>query len=347
MFSRLFVSSLFSVIAVTAAVNEMSHPECKRVLQDWLDTSQPDLDVPTASLTFPWRRLRDRLAEASCLSDSDGDPAPLVRAELWRVIVDDLGTPDYFKKYTGCDLSPDHFALNEATVFPTRNGTASVPFFRHVVETKYLLRVCPCAAEERCTSECRSSNSHCGKVVEVAGSGKVFKWCTDKGKAKLRRNEAGGVKMEVLPSRVNCTSASIVGMLASCTPVQPSYDRVKVVLHRVSSEKECTRGGNDAAASTGSGGGDGIRPTVEPKTTVVYGRMTVLNETHGNFDVTVGDLAPNSVYCASVELADHPYCRAHIFAGEGQSGMPGVCFKYTLAPLKTDSDSTCVTGQER
>ena len=174
-------------------------------------------------------------------------------------------------------------------------------------------------------------------------AGTPFDFCRRDGSTEARSG-----KMHVPVS--SCSGTTLRGELASCTPVQDSYDRVRVSLHRREDGREGDCGVNDHSA--------------EGKVLEVEAPLSRINRTHGSFVASfdgegrtgrLGEDGENVSYCLKLELVDHPYCQADHQIGQSSSPVPKVCSTHVLKPLKmgaggcggTPSSSAAVLSRTR
>jgi hypothetical protein len=319
-FTRALVPIVVLVLTAARATDgakRIAHPDCLVALQTWLDAARPTVDEKTAVMKVPLENLKEHLEAAKCEFGNG------LGAELWRVVGEDksgdnFGTAKYFATYRRCqDLSPDHFAHHQTLPRVEEKDMVDYLEFHHVVEVNYILRLCPCGIfDTRCNCD---DAAICSKIITVprtSGKDKVFPWCREP-------SPEDGNMSDILSPMADCNSANLVGTLASCTPIQPSYDRIKVIMHLVengTADTECSQ----------------YKHHREDTAKVFSTSLTARNKTHGDFDLSAGDLLPDSVYCVTVELVDHPYCLRRIILGHGNQVTPAVCVKHIVSqPVKT------------
>ena len=191
--------------------------------------------------------------------------------------------------------------------------------FQHVVERSYVLRVCSCESNSTSCDCAGGRRSSCSDIITLEQEEvKVFDWCR-KGRTEVEGSPKSKGATVSYP-QVGCESAVLSGALASCTPVQDGYDKIRVRLHRQEEDRH----------QDGCGAEDHSMQGV----LVEEVPLTRLNETHGNFVASFEDrLEAGGSYCLSLDLSDHPYCRPHIVIGHGHSYVPPVCHQHLPYPI--------------
>jgi len=324
----------------------MRHQDCLDVVMSWLQEGfNPVVDSERASLGVDWEFLDKALASAGCHPGGD------LRTELWRVLDEgtgssaDFGTQQYFTKFRRCQhLSPDHFAHHE-----TRSHEVGRPHdeFHHVVEKRYVIRLCPCPSRNNSTRCDCEDLALCSAVINVGGKG-PFVWCQQHKShyhGDWKEEHAGVPATGTIPvmgeskrefrlaqefpaPQVDCMSATLSGTVPSCTPIV-DYDRVKVVLHRVHGGER-----NICSNHTAVHNADAAN--------VFISALIRKNLTHGGFQIDVSNLTPDANYCVTIELYGHPYCHLPLVVGNVGNEVyrqPAVCRTHNVeTPLKTTKE---------
>ncbi len=194
--------------------------------------------------------------------------------------------------------------------------------FVHVVENDYVLRLCPCGrrrnvGNKKCDCEYSDVKSFCSDAIKLEQEGNgVFEWCQPG-----VRKDSGALGAMYTP-QVDCGDAVLSGVMASCTPVQSEYDKVTVKLHKQDKDvQECDAGDHDE-------NGDVVQAEAP---------LTRVNRTHGSFEAAFedGQLEVGAVYCLTLQLMAHPYCRSSPIVIGSEVAAPPVCSSHVAAPLRT------------
>ncbi|XP_059092382.1 uncharacterized protein LOC131887731 [Tigriopus californicus] len=294
--------------------------QCEELLKDWMFNYSPELNQDDASLTINCTELDQRVQAQGCIYDK-------LWIELWRLDhkvrdVEKYASWDYLSKYQRCE-SMEHFQVHESFKhsIPSHNSTT---IFHHVVQEHYVLRLCPCGRRkpDSYTCDCESSSAPlCSKLITfhrpTNSTRKVFDVCGhDRNDSSALESSEGAT---IKAPRISCSSTTIAGTMASCTPLQ-DYDKVQILLHpNPSNISNCgTHDHGDRNVS---------RHTVSLEK--IDGNLT-----HGRFTLELTDLVPETAYCIVVDLSDdHPYCKRNIEIGSLPKHLPPICRTAIKTPL--------------
>lgn len=190
------------------------------------------------------------------------------------------------------DLLTKHGQARQAILEPTMQ-TATLIRFHHVVESRYMIRLCPCRPGALCTCQNSDPASQvCSSLVPVSNpdSDQVFAWCRGTSPAPLPKIDS--------PIIQHCPAQlKITGIIPSCTAVQ-DYDQVEVILQAVHGQPSSCK--------------DLLPLPVLTSANRLESRVSLqaINKTHGSFDVDIKNITHNIFYCLRVELVNHPYCNS-------------------------------------
>jgi hypothetical protein len=328
------VSSAHSAI-VTSKLN-FSDEVCREAAKAWMwdGMPPPQLDNRGPILTVSWAGLDEALALVGCAPASD------VWLELWRTSgnLDGISwTHETMYNYGGCKQFPPEFRQHDAR---HRRAGAATAVFRHVVERRYVLRLCPCGrpdARGACNCEYADGGAYCSRIISLPGvvqsdvdiDGRtfntqegVFPWCRD---GASRFGETAPMPELSNPTLECDGTGRVKGVMASCTPVMVG-DYVDISMFKVS--KDVTTCGKNHHATEQLAFSNGTK-------------LFAINKTHGEFTVAANSLEDGAQYCLMLDL-NHPYCFPH-----NSNPMPKVCHVYVKSPLATPTKEECAGKGER
>ena len=334
---RLIAFLLGSFLCTCAAQGKpISDEKCQTILKTWLNQLGSRLDSDTSSVPLNWVGLDGLLRAESCRYD-------VLWVELWTVShlpavtpakAKEFRSPSYFddKPYLCKSLDEDVF-VHHSTQSHNSSYEDSGSRFKHVVEPEYFFRLCPCGKrtfEHKCDCDYNESNEPYCSPVHNAGSSlapdaKVFEWCLPQAPKENYEVQRAAIGPPAVAG--DCSSLNLEGTVASCTPVQDSYDRVQITLHKVNnSVAECDFNQHH------------LQETAEYYT----GNLRRVNETHGKFEIEVRNFEAGSTYCMSFKLLDHPYCQNRaIGLHQTNLAQPAVCSTHVRAPIRTPDGDVC------
>ena len=343
-YSFVIILLIFISLRCTVQGKHISAQDCQNILTTWLDELGAQLDPDTSSVPVNWTKLDQLLKAESCQYDK-------LWVELWTVShlptvtpakQKKYRSPEYFDKSYLCESLDEDVFVHHSTQshnYTNDNDKALLSRFKHVVEPEYFFRLCPCGkrtSEHKCDCEYNeSSQPYCSLVhnatAELAAEAKVFPWC----RRRRRRPETQNGDYENERASINppsiaedCSVVDLSGTVASCTPVQDTYDRVQITLHKVNnSVTEC----------------DFNRHHLEQTAESFVVQLQRSNETHGTFNVKARNLQSGSSYCMTYKLVDHPYCHIRPIGvlDPNSAKSPAVCSTHMKAPIRIPGTSDC------
>ncbi len=295
----------------------VSHSVCQKILENWTWLARGEVDLKSFTLTMELESLDRDLSDADCDYE-------VIWLELWRPPAKNSlrWSRDEIYRYGRCD-DLDNLVGNLHVGNVVHSPGESQVLFKHIVDTDYVLRLCPCRRRGQRHCECEFKEhdlrSYCSDLIRVPENvpAKVFSWC------KAGDEAGGGIALR--RPYVECDGARVSGVMVSCTPVR-GYDKVLVRLHPAENDsiEYCDQ------LSSGQ---------VVPGVVQEIGNLKRLNDTHGTFVISSDELRPSATYCITLELLGNPYCQQPDVdlspAKDLRRHAPSVCSAQISEPLRT------------
>ena len=135
--------------AAAATSRSIDDPSCQAILEEWMWTIDPVPNEETNSLSVEWAGLDSKLAAAECSYkqlwlelwiDRRGDGGGEVQPAQWtREVVHQYGYCDNLNGFRRHSVEVHHFSSSGLS-----QGVSTFP---HVVERRYVFRMCPCGCD--------------------------------------------------------------------------------------------------------------------------------------------------------------------------------------------------------
>ncbi len=308
---------------------------CQAAVDRWLTDLRPVANASSATLHVDWALLDADLDKTGCTFSA-------VVLQLYRLnpqAKDKLAKADYFQQHDAVRclwLDTDVLSFHsELSHFGgQREEGEQKHVFEHVFDESYILRACMCSlsvSAETCNCISPDTKPRCGppinvKSVAVADSS-AFDWCP---REKTFSSEKAVLRVTTTAAPiVDCTSVRLSLSLASCLPLQ-SYDRIRVDFFAA----DVSDASDDGACA------DPRHYSHRARSATAAERVRPSNRTHSTFEVTIEHLLPNTTYCYSLELTEHPYCNTNteILVNQPEEW---VCSSHFVKPIRTKSSSEC------